>query len=473
MTYDLAIIGAGPGGYVSAIRSAQLGLKTILIEKENVGGTCLNRGCIPTKSMAAVAERMLEMSHFAEFGIEKVTVSNAIVNITKVIERKDRIVNGFRNGIHQLLKSNKVDYVKSAAQFVSPTELKLTDDTCHVSPVTCHNVIIATGSTWCDLHRLTTDGNFIITSDYMLELKELPKKLVIIGGGAIGSEFASIMNAFGVDVTIVEIMEQILPLEDSTAARLLAVSFKKRGIKIYTKTTAVGARDGVVSLSTGENLEADKVLVSVGRRPYTDDLNLEAVGVETQNGFILADEKMRTNIPNIFAVGDVAVPRKTGTKPFLAHVASKEGIVAINNISPKTLNSQLSTINYNVIPRPIFTTPEVFSVGLTEKELKAQKYKTGRFSYTALSKAVCDGATEGIFQVYTDEKGGILGAFCMGSHASDICAEVSLAMQSGLTADDVINIIHAHPTYSEIVVEALEDTEGRAVHKVRKAKYEV
>lgn len=462
MQYDLAIIGAGPGGYVAAIRSAQLGLKTVLIEKEHVGGTCLNHGCIPTKSIVAVAERFKERD-LSEFGIEGVDVAKATVNMAKVIERKDKIVAGLRTGIGQLLKSNKIDLVTGTASFASKNELKILDPTNHESRITSHNVVVSTGSTWRELPGLKTDGKFVITSDDLLDLKALPKKLVIVGGGVIGCEFASIMNIFGVDVSIVEMMDQLLPTEDAVISRQLSMSFKKRGIKLFLKTTVAEVGNGSIKLSTGDSLDADLALVSIGRRPFTDGLGIEAVGVETQKGFILTDDKMRTNIPNIYAIGDVAIPKARSFKPALAHVASKEGIVAATNIKGEST----AVMNYNVVPLPIFTIPEIGCVGATEKELKDNnvKYKTGRFSYAALSKAVCDSATEGLLQVYSDEDGHILGAHCMGNHASDICAEASLAMETGLKVKDIERTIHAHPTYSEIMMEACEDVEGHAIHK--------
>ncbi|PIR16237.1 MAG: dihydrolipoyl dehydrogenase [Deltaproteobacteria bacterium CG11_big_fil_rev_8_21_14_0_20_49_13] len=462
MTYDLAVIGAGPGGYVAAIRAAQLGLKTVLIEKEHVGGTCLNRGCIPTKSVVAVAERFKERDP-AEFGIEGVDSAKAAVNMAKVVERKDKIVAGLRVGIGQLLESNKIDLITGAASFASKDELKVVDPAGNELPVTSRDVIIATGSIWREIPGLKTDGKFVITSDEMLDLKALPKRLVIVGGGVIGCEFASIMNIFGVDVSIVEMTDQLLPTEDAAISRQLSMSFKKRGIKIFTKATVTEAGKGIVKLSTVDNLGADLVLVSIGRRPFTDGLGIEAAGVETQKGFILTDDKMRTNVPNIYAIGDVAVPGAKGFKPALAHVASKEGMVAVTNIK----GEHAAVMNYNVVPRPIFTIPEIGCVGATEKELKNNnvKYKTGRFSYAALSKAVCDSATNGLLQVYSDEVGHILGAHCMGNHASDICAEASLAMETGLNVRDIERTIHAHPTYSEIMMEACEDVEGHAIHK--------
>lgn len=462
MTYDITIVGAGPGGYVAAIRAAQEGFKVALIEKQFVGGTCLNYGCIPTKSFAAVADRFRGFGDLEDMGVVDANITNARVDIAKVVNRKNKIVEGLRGGIKQLLKGNKVDLIEGTASFVSPTELKVSNDTGNQSLIT-NNCIIATGSTWRPLPNLAPDGKFILTSDHMLDLTEIPKKFLIVGGGVIGCEFASIMKTFGSEVAIVEVADRILPLEDELISRTLALSFKKRGINIYTKTTVTGVANGNVNLSSGEVLPADKVLVSVGRKPYTDGLNLEGIGVEMKNGFVLTDEKLSTNIKNIFAIGDVSIPKNGSPKPQLAHVASNEGLIVIAN-----LKSQVSDLkSLQVIPRPIFTHPEIGCVGMTETELKTKgiKYNTGRFTYSALSKAICDGDKEGLLQVYTEENGKILGAHCIGAHATDICSEISLAVRNGLTAKDVADTIHAHPTYSEIVAEAVEDTFGMAIHK--------
>ena len=488
MIYDLAIIGAGPGGYVAAIRAAQAGLKTALIEKEHVGGTCLNRGCIPTKSLAYVAHVMSEIDGLSgifpsPLGGEGQGEGGRLADLAKIVERKDKIVAGLRSGIQQLLKARKIDLIRGTAKFLSNNEIMVVSDPSHQPPATSHCIshqslatshcIIATGSTWRPLPNLAPDGKFILTSDEVLDMKALPKKLVIVGGGVIGCEFASIMRAFGSEVAIVEVAEQLLPMEDATIARQLAASFKKREIKIFTKTTVSSAKDGKVTLSTNEVLDAEKVLVSVGRKPFTEGLGLEAIGVEMKNGFILTDGHMKTNVSTIYAIGDVATPKSGGGKPALAHVASYEGTIAAHNVKCQMSNDKrkaanLRLVDYSVVPRPIFTDPEIGCVGMTEKQLKEKgiSYKTGRFAYAALSKAVCDSSAEGMMLAYVggDEK--ILGACCMGSHATDICAEVTLAMKHGLTVKDVAETIHAHPTYSEIVPEALEDAFGRAVHKV-------
>jgi len=353
---------------------------------------------------------MLEQRNLPEFGIEGVSQIN--LNLKKIVERKNGIVSHLKGGIQTLLKGRKVDLVNGTARFISKNEVEVTT-TGGSQKISAKNVIIATGSTWRDLPNLKADGEFILNSDHMLDIKELPKRLLVVGGGVIGCEFASIMNAFGVDVTVVEVLDQLLPAEDASVARMLSLFFKKRGIKVITKTSVASINGGRVTLSDNSAVETDKVLVSVGRRPYTDGLNLEAVGIETERGFVLTDESMRTNVSNIFAIGDVAVPRSTKSKPALAHVASREGIVAV-----KAIKSQ-ATIDYKVVPRPVFTIPEVACVGLTEKELKTSgvKYKTVRFSYGALSKAVCDGQEGGLIQVYADESDFIIGCHCIGNHA--------------------------------------------------------
>ena len=448
MQYDVAIIGAGPGGYIAAIRAAQAGLKTVLIEKDNLGGTCLNKGCIPTKVLVAEAQ-------------ERIDGLSGVENFVKAMARKNKVVESLRGGVRGLLASNKIDYVNSAAQFVNANELTKSDGLNHKSSITSHQVIIATGSSWRPLPNLKPDGLKIVTSDEILSSDKLPKRLTIVGGGVIGCEFASIMQAFGVEITIIEVAGQILPLEDAIIARTLASSFKKRGIQIYTDTTVNGLNGERVMLSNGEEIEADKVLVSVGRRPFTEDLNLEAAGITSNNGFVPVNAFMQTNVKHIYAIGDVASPADFA-KPMLAHVASYEAKIAIAHITKAGIKA-----DYKVIPRPIFTRPEIGCVGATDKELKTSgiTYKTGRFPYAALSKAVCDDKTEGLLQIYADKKGLILGAHCIGAHATDICSEIALAMKNGMTTLDLANTIHSHPTYSEIIVEAMEDIGGRAVHK--------
>ncbi len=465
-TFDVVIIGAGPGGYVAAIRAAQLGLKAAIVEKEFIGGTCLNRGCIPTKSIVAVAERFVELKngHFAGFGITN--VGEPKLDMKHVIDRKNKIVESLRGGIAMLFKARKIEVLKGHAKFVSPQEIEVAGDS-GTQKVSAKNFVIATGSTWKPLGSISTDGATILNSDHVLDMTELPKRLLILGGGVIGCEFASIMNSFGVEVTVVEFMDQLLPTEDASVARGVALAFKKRGIKVITKTTVESVSGGRAKLSNGEDVEFDKMMISVGRKPMTDGLALEAAGVATERGFILTDAHLATNVGGIYAIGDVSAPK--GGKPMLAHVASREGIVAVENIARKLKGESVHKMDYSVVPRPIFTTPEIGCVGLTEKQLKesGRTYKTGRFAYGALSKAICDSATDGMMIVYTDEAGQILGAHGYGANATSAAAELALAMQNKISVHNIAETIHAHPTYSEIVAEACEDSFGMAIHKAR------
>lgn len=424
MSYDLAIIGAGPGGYVAALRASRSGKKVALIEKDSIGGTCLNRGCIPTKIFVASAGK-------EEWG--------------DILKKKDAKVANLRSGILTLLKNAKVELISGEAKFVSKNELNVSGRS-----IKATEFIIAVGSQWRELPGLVPDGEKILSSDQMLGLKELPKKLLIVGGGVIGCEFASIMHAMGVKVAIVELMDRILPLENPFISRMLSLSFKKRGIEIYTSAQFE---------AIAPKVNADKVLVSIGRKPSTEILEIEIAGIEEKNGYILTDSFLRTNVQNIYAIGDCAMPKNGEAKPLLAHTASYEGLAVVEK----------REANYSTIPRPIFTLPEIACVGAAKPPEDA---RTGRFSYAACSKAVCDGRTEGAIEIYVSENDKISGACIIGAHATDICAEITLAMQCNLTAHDVINTMHAHPTYSEMIVEALQDAYGMAVHKSSKVKGE-
>lgn len=454
MSYDIAVIGAGPGGYVAAIHAAHKGKKVVLIEKEEVGGVCLNRGCIPTKAIAASAELLHRAKNAANLGV---SISGEVsCDFTRVMERKSQIIAGLVKGIRQLIKGNKIELIQGTAKFTSPKSISVNE-----TNIEANNIIIATGSSWANIPRLDPDGELIVTSDHMLELKALPKKLLIVGGGVIGCEFASIMRTMGVEVTIVEMMNSLLSLEDAFVGKQLTRSFEKRGIKVFTGTTIKDIqRDAAFShatLSNDQTIETDKILVSVGRRPFIGGLDLDAAGVKSERGFILVDECLKTNIDHIYAIGDVI------GNYMLAHVASEEGVVAVDNIC-----GDARKMSYDAIPRPIFTHPEIASVGLSEAQIKEKgiAFKTGRFSFMAIPKAVCEGDTDGTMQVYTTEDGKILGATIMGPHATDMISEVGVAIQNGLLAKDVAHTIHAHPTNSEIVKEAVEDTFGASIHKL-------
>lgn len=448
--YDIAIIGAGPGGYVAAIKAARNGLKTILIEKHKAGGVCLNSGCVPTKTIIASVEKFRAVKKASEFGID---CSEATPDIKKIIARKNAVVEGLNKGVDQLLKANKVERVDAHARLTGANLFKAGD-----KEYKAKNIILATGSVWKTIKGLEPDGNFIITSDELLEIKKIPESMVILGGGVVGCEFASIFSALGTKVTIVEALDSILPMEDTTTSNLLKRAFKKSGIDILTGISVKSASNGVIELSNGKSITAEKLLVAVGRRPNFDGLGVEEVGIKTERGAITTDSHMRTNINSIYAIGDV------NGKYMLAHVASQEGLVAVKNILGED-----TEMSYEAIPRPIYTYPEICAVGLTEKDLTENKiaFKTGKFGFMALSKAVCDGETEGQAVIYSEEKGGrVLGAQIVGKNATEISSEIVLAVANGLTVADIANAIHSHPTISEAVREAAEDCEGVAIHKV-------
>ncbi|MFH1873711.1 MAG: dihydrolipoyl dehydrogenase [Pseudomonadota bacterium] len=445
MSYDLTIIGSGPGGYVAALCAAKLGAKVALVEKSEIGGVCLNQGCIPTKALAAFAHKL--NPHFAE-----------------ACEHKQKVVETLRQGIEKLLKGNKIEIIKGEAKFTDSNQIAVNGKN-----IDTKKILIATGSAWWTPPGLTLDHKFVITSDDLLNWKDLPKSILIVGGGVVGCEFASILNNFGVQVSIVEAMNSLLPMVEGSLTRLLANSFKQKGINVLTGTTVVSvchgegedvipAKAGIsVLLSNNEEKNVDKVLVCVGRRPNTTGLDLEKIGIElTEKGAIKVNEKFETNVAGVYAIGDVI------GNWMLAHVASAEAISCVEQIFGKG-----QPLKYQAIPSPIFTIPEIGAVGLTSEQLKQQgiNFKTGRFAYAASGKAWCDNETEGMALVHVDDKGKILGAHILGKDATLLIAEAALAIEHGLTAHDVGSTIHAHPTLSEIFAEACLDAVGEAIHK--------
>jgi dihydrolipoamide dehydrogenase len=464
MEFDLAIIGAGPGGYVAALRAAGLGAKAALIENDNVGGTCLNRGCIPTKALAASAHVLRMARNNYEFGIysgkqvsrEAEKEDAFCIDFGKAQERKNTIVEELRKGIGQLIRGARIELIKGDASFIGKARIAVNGQA-----VEAKKIIIAAGSTWAELPNIKTDGKYIITSDEALSWNSVPKSLLIIGGGAIGCEFASIFFEFGSKITIVEAMPSILPPAEQGISRLLAKSFADRGIEIFTQTKAESAEvlggQVTVRLSNGEERKVDRVLVSVGRKPSTKNLSLEKSGVIlNERGAIPVNEKFETNVAGIYAIGDV-----TG-KIMLAHAASAEGVSCVEQMYGKG-----APVDYHAVPSPIFTSPEVAGVGLTSQELTRMKipFKTGRFSYAASGKARCDSESEGMAMVHTDENGTILGAHFYGKDATLLVAEAALAVRHRLTARQVGATIHAHPTLAEVFAEAALDAVGEAVHK--------
>ena len=472
MAFDLAIIGAGPGGYVAALRAARSGIKVALIEKDQVGGTCLNRGCIPTKALAASAHIALVIANEVKQSTETRGIATPAIelwrarnDLTRAQSRKDQIVCELRSGVGQLLKAAGIEIIKGAANFVQSNRIEVDGD-----PLDAGKIIIATGSAWWVPQGLKLDGKFIVSSDEALSWNETPKSLVIVGGGVIGCEFASIFSAFGSKVTIVEAMSSILPPVERSISRLLSKSFKDRGMEIFTETTVQSAevKESTVSvkLSNGQEKNADRVLVCVGRKPDVSAIGIDKTQIElTDRGAIKVNERFETTVKGVFAIGDVI------GNWMLAHVASAEGISCVEQMTGKG-----EPVNYNAIPSPIFTMPEIASVGSTAEELAARKvsFKTGRFPYAASGKARCDGETEGMAIVHVDGKGLILGAHFFGKDATMLASEATLAVKHGLTAHDVGGTIHAHPTISEIFAEAALDAVGEAIHKaqVRRPKTE-
>lgn len=454
----VVVIGAGPGGYVAAIRAAQLGSGVVLVEKGLLGGTCLNWGCIPTKALLACAEVLEIIREADEFGIE---VGEAAPDLRAMVERKDKISEQLRNGVGQLLKANKVEVVRGYARLTSPNQVKV-DTEEGEKVIDTESIIIATGSEPARLPTFDFDQPCILTSTEGLELVEIPDSMIIVGSGVVGSEFATIYNALGTKVTMVELMDRILPTEDDRVSKQMKRLLNKKGIDILTETTidemVEYREDGVkAKLSNGEILEADKLLVSIGRSLNSQDLGLDEAGVELgKRGEIEVDERMRTNVPGVYAIGDVV------GGILLAHVASFEGLCAAEN----TMGGD-STINYDVVPACIFTEPEIASVGLTQAKAEERgiEPKVGRFMFGALGKALAMGKGQGFVQIVVDSSSDkIIGCQIMSAHASDLIHEMALAIQMGVTAKDIGGTIHAHPSMAEAIMEAAEAAHDRAIH---------
>lgn len=458
MSYDIAIIGSGPGGYVATLRAARLGAKVALIEKGELGGICLNKGCIPTKALAASANALEMSKRLEEFGLREVEKVLHEADFKLIQQRKDKIVTTLRKGIEQLLKLAGVDIIKGEAKFDSPGKISVSG-----SPIDTKRILIATGSNWWFPSGIKINHKTIITGDDLLAMQEYPKSIIIVGGGVVGCEFASILNSFGVKVTIVEAMSNILPFVEETISRTLQRIFKSRGIGLFTENIVESTKEKgsqvSVKLSKGEELISDCVLVCVGRRPNLNSLNIENSGIKlTEKGAIKVNDSCETNMKGVFAIGDVVGGY------MLAHVASAEGVSCVEQIF-----GEGKPLDYRAVPSPIFTLPEIASVGMNSQELKKNgiSFKTGRFSYAASGKALCDGEKEGVAIVHVNEKGLILGAHFMGKEASLLVAEATLAIKNKLTAYDIGETIHSHPTLSEIFAEAALDAVGMAVHKIK------
>lgn len=461
MKYDVAVLGGGPGGYVAAIRAAQLGGKVLLIEKDKLGGVCLNRGCIPTKTLLKSAEKWEELKHLAEFGLKADHIG---FDFGAVMARKNNVVTQLRGGIEKLIKSNAIDVAYGMAKFTGANDVEVVNQDGHES-YSAKKIIIATGSLPASLPVAGSDLPAVITSDGMLELSEVPKRLLVIGGGAVGIEFAAIMQSFGSQVTVVEMLPTILPSVDLDIIKRMGVVLRKSGIKTIAGakvTEIVTADDGVmVKVDTGKGIQeiiVDKVLAATGRRPATEGLNLDVAGVNYDRSGITVNDKMETNVAGIYAIGDV-----TG-RSMLAHVASAAGIVAAENAMGGS-----SVMHYGAVPSCIFTTPEIAMVGLTEQEAKAEsrEVKVSRFNFAANGKAVSMAETDGLVKIVAEAATGkVVGMHIMGSHASDLIMEGTLAIRNGLTAKDIAHTIHPHPSLSETVMESAHGIDGPIIHQV-------
>ena len=456
MEYDVIVIGGGPGGYVSSIKAAQLGLKVALIEKEKVGGTCLLRGCIPTKTLIANAHAVQMIRKAADFGI---TVDGFHINYTKMKERKDSVIDTLWKGVTHLIKSNGIYFFSGSASFISTHEIKIKGD--HPNIIRGKKIIIATGSIPSPILSAPVDYHLIHDSTSILELTKLPKSLIILGAGYIGCEFASLFSELGVKVTLVEFLPGIVWTQGKGISEFLTISFLKKGIELRcnVKMEKCEKKETGVTLflSDGTTIDGDMLLVSVGRKPYTDDLNLGAAGIGvTAHGFIPVNEKIETDVKGIYAIGDV-----TG-KSMLAHSASHQGLVAAENCSGKS-----KKMHYESIPAVIFTDPEIATVGYTLEIAKEKGFdaKSDRFPFSALGKAIAGLETEGYAELVTEKKTGqILGAFLVGSNAGNLISEMTLAIDNEITVEALTHTIHPHPTLSESFAEAALVALGTPIH---------
>ena len=462
--FDVTIIGSGPGGYVAAIRAAQLGLKTAIVEKDKrLGGTCTLRGCIPTKQLLMSAHVYEQMQHAADFGVEASGIQLAFANVQK---RKDKVVMKNSKGIEYLMKKNKITTFSGTGKLSLPGKVEVTSADGKKETINTKNIILATGSVVRPIPGFETDGAHVVNSDHILELKETPKSLIVMGAGAVGVEFASVYARFGAETTIVELMPRLVPLEDEEVSKELEKSFRKRGIKSQVDTKLEKLEktaNGVVvtgKTSKGEDvrLEAEMLLVAVGRMPYTEGLGLEGTKIKVEKGFVQVDEFQQTGEKGVYAIGDV-VPT-----PLLAHLASKEGIVAVEHIAG---HKDVRPINLRLVPNCTYCDPEVASVGLTEAKAKEMGYdvKLGKFPFSASGKARILGEEEGFVKIVSEAKyDEILGVHIIGPHATELIAEACVAMQLESTADELGRTMHAHPTVSEAIMEAAEGVHSLTIH---------
>ncbi|HET6371321.1 MAG TPA: dihydrolipoyl dehydrogenase [Nitrospiria bacterium] len=458
--YDVIILGGGPGGYVGAIRAGQLGLSVALVEKEAVGGTCLHHGCIPSKAIIRNAEVLSLIKRSADFGIQ---VDNVQADFGKAVDRSEQVVKKFYNGVRFLMKKNKVDVISGIGRLSGKGRITV-DGENGTQEIEGERIVIATGSRVKSLPGLNIDGKRVLTSDEALLIKELPRSIVIVGAGAVGVEFAYVYAAYGVKVTLLEMLPHILPVEDEEVAAALTRAFKKQGIDVLAGFRMEKVEDKgkeflfkVRSDQEAKELSAEAVLVAVGRAPNSDGIGLEAIGIETKKGFVVVDETLRTNVPGVWAIGDVT------TRPALAHGASAQGAWLMESFA----GIERPPINALNVPNATYCQPQVASVGLTEQAARNEGHeiKIGKFPLTASGKAVALGETEGFVKIISEAKTGeILGAHIIGPEATELIGEFVLAKMLESTPLEIHKSIHPHPTLSEAVMEAAGAVYGEAIH---------
>jgi dihydrolipoamide dehydrogenase len=458
--FDVAIIGSGPGGYVAAIRAGILGLTTALVEKDPfLGGTCLHRGCIPTKALLHTAELFDEITHAKDQGIN---VTGASLDIVQVHARKQAVVDKLAKGVAFLCKKRKVEVFTGLGSFVDANTVRVSSPA--DTTLRARHVVIATGSTPSHLPHMKPNGTTIVDSDMILQSATIPKSLAVIGSGAVGTEFASVFQSYGSQVHLIELLPRLLPIEDEECSQQLERALKARGIQCYTATEVTEAKasgsgvtltlkkDGAASM-----LEVEKVLVATGRRPVLDGLDHHKIGVAMNGRFITVDEYMRTNVPGVYAIGDVL------STPALAHVASREGILAVDHIAGKPVHP----IDYLAVPNCTYSHPEVASVGLTERAAREKGYdvRVGKFPFSALGKAMILGDTSGFVKIVAEKRyDEVLGVHIIGPRATELVAEAVLGKRLETTVAEVAHTIHAHPTLAEAMMEAAHAVYGEAIH---------
>lgn len=456
----LIVIGGGPGGYVAALKAAMLGAEVTIVEKHKVGGTCLNVGCIPTKALLACADVLGIVENAEKYGVHiegKVTA-----DFNTIMQRKDKVVSQLVKGIEFLLEKRQVRLVNGFGKLLNKNQVEVTMEDGTKEVIEADKIILATGSVPAAPGFFKYDGKRVVTSDEILNLENQPKSLIIVGGGVIGCEIGQFLHRMGTDVKIVEMLPQLLPLEDEDVAKQLQRTFKQEKLKFFVgdgiASVDVEEDKVVTKLNSGKVLEAEMMLIAVGRRPYIEGLGVEELGIETNRGKITVNECMETNVEGIYAIGDLVAG------PDLAHVASREAVVAVEN----ALQGKNKKMSYKAVPGCVFTEPEVASVGMKEKSAKEAgiNYKVGKFDFRGLGKAQAMGKFQGFVKVITDENDVIIGGAIIGERATDMLGELTVACELGITAEKLGEVIHPHPTLNEAIMEALHDVHKQCVHSV-------